>query len=47
MPASVTVEGGGSGLYLDCFSDAYRGLQSYCSITIYEHLLQPVLPCLQ
>ena len=22
MPASVTVEGGGSGSYLDCFSDA-------------------------
>ena len=22
MPASVTVEGGGSGLYLDCFLDA-------------------------
>ena len=23
MPASVTVEGGGSGSDLDCFSDAY------------------------
>ena len=22
MPASVTVEGGGSGSYMDCFSDA-------------------------
>ena len=25
MPASVTVEGGGSGSYLDCFSDASLG----------------------
>ena len=23
MPASVTIEGGGSGSYLDCFSDAF------------------------
>ena len=25
MPASLTVEGGGSGSYLDCFSDASLG----------------------
>ena len=42
MPASVTVEGGGSGLHLDCFSDASLEPPA---IAVYNPDILGYLPC--
>ena len=41
MPASVTVEGGGSGSYLDCFSDASLAIAVYNPDVLGVYLVCP------